>query len=172
MRFIAIALLAMSFGASAQTYWLMQEDSGHTWCGYTSAVDFTTDAEKLRPTDSVKVTYSAGKLAEFIYQLEPASGDWLVVDTYTPSTDALILRRTNLLTREGLQIVQETSIRGGKVEPFRVVGAKALSGKASKDFNDSDLPSVKVITDLSGLPFLAVASDMSKLPLPKFCRSF
>src|ERR1700761_280691 len=108
MRFIAIALMAISFGASAQTYWLMQEDGGHTWCGYTNTVEFTSDAEKLRPTDSVKVTYASDKLAEFIYQLEPASGAWIVVDTYTPSPDALILRRTNLLTQTGLQIVQET----------------------------------------------------------------
>jgi hypothetical protein len=172
MRFIAFALMAMSFDASAQTYWLMQQDAGHTWCGYTNTVEFTSDAEKLRPTDSVKVTYSSDKLAEFIYQLEPASGAWIVVDTYTPSPDALILRRTNLLTQAGLQIVQETFIRGGKAEPFRVVGTKSLGGKTVKDFNDSDLPPVKVITDLSGLPFLAVASDMKKLPLPKFCRSF
>ena len=174
MRFIGLAaiLMAMSCAASAQTYWLMAQDGGHTWCGYANAVEFTTDAERLKPVDSVKVTYSADKLAEFIYQLEPESGDWIVVDTYTPSGDAMILRRTNLLTRESLQIVQETSIRAGKAEPFRVVGTQALGGKASKAFSDGDLPAVKVITTLSDQPFLAVAADMRKQSLPKLCKMF
>jgi len=177
MRFIvlAAALMAMSFSASAQvasaSYWLLLKDDGHTWCGYADMAEFTSEVNQLKPTESARVTYSPEKLTEFTYQVEPESGDWVVVDKYTPSNGELIIMRANLLAQDNLQIIQESSIREGNIEPFRIVSTTTLDGKTVTPPGDIDLPSVPVNANISGLPFLAVAAEMRKQSIPKLCKA-
>ena len=115
---VAAVSTALAFGVSAQvaslSYWLLLRDNGRTWCGYTNQDEFKSDVKELGPTDTVRVTFSADTLTEVTYQIEPESGDWVVVDKYTPIKDDLALRRANLLTQPNLEVIQETFIHGGK----------------------------------------------------------
>jgi hypothetical protein len=173
--FSTVLLVTMSFGALAQTvsasYWFFLKDGGHTWCGYTEMVQFTSDVMELKPAETVGATYSSDKLLEVTYQIEPQSGDWIVVDKYTPADGGLTLRRANLLAQNNLQIVEETSIHGGKAEPFHVLSTTTLDGKKAEASN-VDLPDVSVRTGFSGEPFLAVVSEMRKQSVSKLCKTF
>jgi hypothetical protein len=168
-----LVFAAVSLGSSPQdsskTYWLLSRDDGRTWCGYSDVSAFKSDADKRTPTESARVTYSAGKLLELMYQLEPESGDWIVIDTYTPSNDEVLLRRANLLTQQNLQIIQRTVIHDGKVEPLRVAGVTTLDGKKTKASN-IDLPDVPVRSNLARIPFMSVASEMRSRSLSNFCK--
>jgi hypothetical protein len=172
----AVALTALSFGAPAQvsssvSYWLFLKGDGRTWCGYTNRDEFTSDAKNRTPTESAKATYASNKLIEVTYQVTPESGDWVVVDKYTPTNDQLILRRANSLAQDNLRIIEETSIHGGRVEPFHVLSTTTLDGKKVEASSSVDLPSVSVITDLFGTPFLAVVAEMRRQSISKFCRA-
>jgi hypothetical protein len=57
---------------------------------------------------------TSGKLTEVTDQVEPESGDWIVIDKYTPSNNEVHLRRANLLTQENLEVIQSAVIRAGK----------------------------------------------------------
>ena len=52
------------------TYSVMLRDDGQTWCAYKDAAEFKAEAEKVKPTDSARVTLSAEKLSEVTYQVE------------------------------------------------------------------------------------------------------
>jgi hypothetical protein len=173
----ALGLTVLSSTGSAQvpskSYWLLLKQDGHTWCGYTNMDEFTSDVGKMRPKpeESAKITYASDKLIEAINQVEPQSGDWVVIDKYTPAKDQLVLRRTNLLTQDSLQIIEETFIRGGRAEPFQVLSTTTLDGEKAES-SGVDLPSVPVKTDLSGTPFLAVVVEMRKQSISKLCKAF
>lgn len=175
MRLVAAVLVfaAVSSSASAQasskSYWLLSRDSGHTWCGYSDMTDFKSEADKLKPTESAIVTYSSGKLTELTYQVEPESGDWIVVDKYTPSDNKVFLRRANLLTQENLQVIQSAVIRDGNAEPLRVVSVTTLEGKKTKASN-VDFPNVPVRTTLARISFMAVVAEMRSQSISKVCR--
>ncbi len=177
MRFVAAiaVFMTLSYGTSAQvastSYWLLLKDDGHTWCGYTNMTEFTSDVSKLKPTESARLTYSSDKLTEITYQVEPESGDWVVVDKYTPSNDELILRRANLLAQDNLQVIEEATIHGGKVGSFGIVSTTTLDGKKVETSN-VDLPPVPVKASLSGMPFFDVADAMRKQSMPKLCKAF
>jgi len=139
--------------------------------GYADMSVFTADAKEQNPDEVVRATYSSGKLVELTDQVEPESGDWLVVDEYTSSDSGLTLRRTNLFAQSGLKIVEETSIQGGKAEPFHVLSTTTVDGKQAEAPN-VDMPDVPVMTSLSGTPFLAVISQMRKQSASKLCKAF
>jgi hypothetical protein len=88
---VIAGLLTLSCGAYAQvasrSYWLLLKNDGHTWCGYADSAEFTSDVKNLKPTESARVMFSSDKLIEVTYQLSAESGDWVVVDKYTPSND-------------------------------------------------------------------------------------
>jgi hypothetical protein len=170
------ALMALSCGAYAQvastSYWLLLKDNGHTWCGYADTAEFRSDVKNLKPLESARVTFSSDKLMEVTYQLSAESGDWVVVDKYTPSNDRLVLRRANLLQQPpGFEIIEETSIHGGKVEPFHVVSTTTLDGK-TVDASNADIPAVSVVTNLSEAPFVAVVTEMRRRSVSKLCKTF
>ena len=127
---------------------------------------------RLQPAETVRVTYSADKLTDLTYQVEPESGDWVVVDTYTPSGDGLVLRRANLLTQPNLEVIQETTIRGGKAAAFHLVNVTTLDGKKAdeSDASNIDYPNVPVMTDLIETPFVAVVSQMRRQAVPTLCK--
>ena len=135
--------------ANTKSYRLLMKDDGHTWCGYADSTEFEADVKKRNPTESARVTFSSDKLIEVTHQLSAESGDWVVLDEYTPSNDRLFLRRTNLLVQPpGFQIIEETSIHGGRVEAFHVVSTTTPDGK-TVDASNADIPAVSVVTNLS-----------------------
>jgi len=173
MRLIpAVLILAvLSCGAQilSRSYWLMLMDDGRTWCGYSEEAEFKSEADKLKPTETARITYSPDRLLELTYQVEPESGDWIVIDKYTPSGDEILLRRASLLTQSNLQVIQDTTIRQGKAEPFRIVNITTLDGKKAET-SDIDFPSVPVRTNLSSTPFVALAAEMRSRSLATLCK--
>ena len=171
----ALVLTALSFGVPAQvastTYWLLLKQDGHTWCGYADMAEFTSDVKNRTPTESARATYASDKLIEVTYQVAPESGDWVVVDKYTPANDQLILRRANSLAQDNLRIIEETSIHGGRVEPFHILSTTTLDGTKAEAPSNIDLPSVSVITDLSKTAFLTVVAEMRRQSISKLCRA-
>lgn len=178
MRLVTVlAVLAlMSSAVSAEpvslSIWVLSKDNGQTWCAYKAMNDFTSEVNTLRPTESIRVNYSSGKISDFTYQVEAESGDWIVVDKYTPSPKGMILRRANLLAQQNIQIIEETTILGGKAQPFRIINATTLDGKAKANPSNIDLPAVPVLANISRLPFLQVADEIQRRSVEKLCRTF
>lgn len=156
-----------------QTYWLLKRADWHTWCGYTSLNEFKVETEKLKPTDTIKVTYSSNRLIDLTYQVNSESGDWIVIDNYTPLNKGLLLKRVNLLAQPEIEIVQETTIHRERAQPFRVISVTSLGkkkGKASVDLSKVDYPLVKIMTNPSVMPFMDVISEMRKQELQTLCK--
>lgn len=169
-----VAMLSMPSAIAAkpvsQEYWLFLNADGRTWCGYDDADAFKSAVAGITPSESAKVTYASGSLAEVTYQVEPASADWIVIDQYTPSTDSTILRRTNLLAQQGLEIIQELTIRAGKVEPFRLLSVTKLTGQKAEAPRTTNFPSLPIRTNLAQMPFMAVVDQMRTESIGKLCR--
>ncbi len=132
--------------------------------------DFQAEAAKVKPTDSARVTFTADKLTELTYQIEAESGDWIVIDKYTPKDGGTVLRRANLLAQENLQVIQEAAIRGGKADPFHVVSVSTLDGKKAKLSSDVDLPEVPVRSNLLAIPPVQIVVQMRSLAVGKLCK--
>jgi hypothetical protein len=166
--------LAPATVASAQTtptsYWLMRDDDGNTWCGYSDAAQFKSDADKRTPTDSAVVSFLRGKMTALTLQTSPESGDWIVIDQYVPREIDVVLGRTILLAQAQLQFVQSTTIWKGNIQPFVIESVTTLSGKKAEAPKDIDLPDVKVSTNLSAMPFMPIVAEMRTQPTSKLCN--
>lgn len=177
--FLILSVLAMTTlpacaKDASQSYWLLQKSDGHTWCGYRNPTEFNADAAKLRPTESIRVTYSAHRLTELTRQIDSESGDWIVIDKYVPVDNGLSLTRVNLLAQQKLEIVQKTAIHRGKPNPLHIVDVKALGTmKTIENANLSkiDYPPVQIITDLYQLPAMVVISAMRKQAVRVLCKN-
>ena len=178
MRSMASVLIlaALSCGvsarAAAQSYWLLAQDDGRTWCGYRDSTAFKSLADSLQPLESARITYSSDKLIELTYQVAAESGDWIVIDTYTPSGTAILLRRANQWAQSNLQVIEDATIRNGKAGPFRIVRATTLEGKKAEaaDTADIDFPSVPIWTNLSAIPFMTVVAEMRSRSIATLCK--
>jgi hypothetical protein len=175
MRALLVALLmAASLSCASEprastSYFLYVKDDGRTWCGYTDMTEFSAATKESAPTESARVTFASNDLVEITYQATPESGDWIVVDKYTPSKDQVVLRRATLLSQRRLQIIQETTIVGGAVAPFRVLSTSTLDGKPTTA-TDLDMPDVAVRQKLSSFPFMALVKEMRDRSSSKVCR--
>jgi len=154
---------------ASESFNLLLKGDGHTWCAYKDSADFKADAAILKPTDSARIAYQASTIVELTYQVEAESGDWIVVDQYTPSNTDILLRRANLLSQENLQIIQETKIHDGKASAFNVVSVTTLNGKKA-ELSNVDFPAVPVKTDLLKQPFVRVVTEMRSRGVAKLCK--
>jgi YD repeat-containing protein len=68
----------------SRSYLVLLAEDGHTWCAYEHVAAFEAAVEKTRPTETARATFLADKLIELTHQIEAESGDWIVVDRYTP----------------------------------------------------------------------------------------
>jgi hypothetical protein len=169
----ALLLLMVSSGVSAQdtssTYWGLLTADGSMWCGYADHAEFTAKARKEAPHDSTRVKYSArNELLEITDQLDPESGDWRIIDTYTPSGEGVHLVRTNLL---GVTVIEETTIRAGQAAPFRITSLTTLDGqKTNADPSKIVLPDVPARAGLDQIPFMALAAEMHRNSIKRLCK--
>ena len=154
---------------SGSIFVLLRED-GQTWCAYKYAAAFQAEVERAKPTDSARVTFSADKLTELAYQIEAESGDWVVVDKYTPKDGVVVLRRATLLAQENLQVIQEATIRGGKAGPFRLMSVGTLDGKSAELSPNADLPDVPVQTNLDAVPFVRLVVELRRQSAGQICK--
>ncbi len=173
----AILLLAAAFPIAAAkpnsvSYWLMLRSDGRTWCGFRDQTEFNSEVAKMNlvPEQSAKVIYSSGKLTEVTAQVTPQSEDWVVIDVYTVAEENLVLRRTDLLTRAQLKIVQTTAIRGGHAQALHVDSVTTLRGQKAELPGDIDIPRVTVSANLSAMPFMPIVSEMRMRSITKLCK--
>lgn len=176
-----VILLALSSSVWAQKaapsrYWLLREEDRGVWCGYTDEATFNSAAERVKPAEAVKVTYMSGRLLDLTYQVEPESGDWLVIDKYTPTRrNAILLLRTTRLTQQRLEVIQDTTIRRGKAQPLRRVSVTTFEGKPLEDPQAQasviDFPSVPVEARLAASVWMSVVTDMRHRSLTTLCKA-
>ena len=131
--------------------------------------DFSSATQGLAPTESARVTYASKELVEVTYQATPESGDWIVVDRYTPSKTQTLLRRATLLSQRRLEVIQETTIVGSTVAQFRIVSLSTLDGEQTTA-SDLDLPEVTVRAKLPSFPFMDLVKEMQDQSITQICR--
>lgn len=156
----AVGLPNLAFSqVSSGTYWFASGPERSAWCGYSNEEAFKADVESQKPTESARIVFSSGKVKELTYQVQPESGDWIVIDKYTSTPDGMILKRANLLAQENLQIIQNSTIKGSKASPFKMESITTLDGKKAKASN-VDYPEVPVMTNPSKLPFMGLVKQL------------
>lgn len=160
------AALPANKGDTEKVTWLFSQNSGKSWCAYTDSAEYRRAVGIQQPAETARLVTFAGDVLELEYQITPASGDWVVMDKYSYTDGKLILRRTNLLLLEGLEIMQEATIGGAAL---RVVSAKTLDGenttRAPKAY-----PDVPVRTTWKAFPFLDVARKREAVGTPELCE--
>jgi hypothetical protein len=155
---VLLAVCATAQGAPS-TYFGLETADAITWCGYSDKAEFDAAALRQPPDRAAKVSYSPrGELLEIDLQMQDGTGDWRVVDTYTPSRGAVRLVRHYFAG--GGEVVQETVIRAGKAAPFRITSGAARTGLAS----------VPASASLDEIPFKAVAAQMHQKSIQRLCR--
>lgn len=179
MRRIAL-LIGMGFAtsmasiASAQgfsrSYWIVADAQRHEWCGYSDPSAYQVAATRLKATQSAIVTYTLGKLTELTQQQVGDNGSWIIIDRYTPSKGAVLLQRTNMLSRQNLRVVQTSSIRGGQAAPLRTVEVTTMQGQPATPPANLALPEAAVMVDLNSAPYLLLVKQMRHEDIPTLCR--
>lgn len=176
MRRIAL-LIGMSLATSiasaqnfARSYWLVADDQRHEWCGYSDPSAFQATAARLKATQSAIVTYTLGRLTELTQQRVSDDGNWIIIDRYTPSHGAVLLQRTNMLSRQNLRVVQTASIHGSQVAPLRTVDVTTMQGQPASPPANLALPAVAVMLDLNSAPYMLLVTQMRHESIPTLCR--
>jgi hypothetical protein len=150
-------------------YWLLAQEDGHSWCGYSSAEAFTRALKTQKRSENAQVTYYANDVVEMTHEVSAENGDWVVVDKYAYAGGRLTLRRINLLVQQNLEVVQETTASGATAAPFRTVSAATLDGQKASAENVT-YPAVPVRTNWKDFPFLAVSKKMDASSTPVLCE--
>lgn len=157
---LAVALPDLAFSqVSSGTYWFASGPVRSAWCGYSNEEAFKAGVESQKPTESARVVFSSGKVKELTYQVQPESGDWIVIDKYTSNPDGMALKRANLLAQENLQVIQRSTIKGSTASPFKVESITTLDGKKAKA-SKVDYPEVPIRTKPSKLPFMKLVKEL------------
>lgn len=173
-RFLPLLLLAVTPFAdrAAETEkvtWLFSQNAGKSWCAYADGEEYRRAVGVQQPAETARVITFMGDVLELEYQITPATGDWVVMDKYAYTDAKLILRRTNLLLTEGLEVVQETTIAGAAAAALRVVSAKTLDGEKTTRAPRA-YPDVPVRATWKAFPFLDIARKMNAAGAPELCE--
>lgn len=178
--FLAVLLALAPLGAPAadkvadkgadkeKVTWLLSQNGGKSWCAYADGEEFKRAVAVQQPEESARVTTFAGDVLELEYQINPPTGEWVVMDKYAYTGGKLILQRTNLLLLQGLEAVQEATITGSVAAPFRVVSLTTLDG-AKTARADVTYPKVPVRTSWKAFAFLDVARKIEAAAVPELC---
>jgi hypothetical protein len=93
-----------------------------------------------------------------------------VVDQYTLSADGAVLRRANLLAQDRRQIIEEAIIRGGRVQPLRVVSVETLDGKKAELLPTTDLPEVPAQTEPGTAFAVQLVLELRRQTIGQLCK--
>ncbi len=169
---VALAALPCAICAqtTSRTYWVLAQQDD-TWCGYANEAAFKSIVDTNPPLESARLTYASHKLKEVTYQANAESGDWIVIDTYTPSDTATHLRRANVFVERQVEVFQDAMIRDGKASPFRIVNVASTDPKREADTVALDYPDMPVRTDLHATPYVAIADEMRARSLTTLCKA-
>lgn len=169
---VAAALALISSPSMAQTssktYSFLFDESKNTWCGYTNNAKFQEISGQIQPLESARVIYKAGVLSEITYQVQPESGNWIVIDKYSISPKQTNLRRAFVFAQSGVQVLKEGRItKSGPNRLSLVSAAKPDGSKAS--VKNLDFPSVAIKGDPAGFIFMKIAESMKNKSLQTLC---
>ncbi len=168
--FLLVCAAVDSRASDTETvYWLLAQEDGQSWCGYSNITAFKKAVEGQKRSENAEVTYFSGEVIDLTHQVSADNGDWVVIDKYAYAGGRLTLRRTSLLVLQDLEVIQETTIRGSTAAPFRIVSAATLDGKKASGEN-ADYPPVAVQTNLKDFPFLKVSKKMDASSTPVLCE--
>jgi hypothetical protein len=157
--------------SAPESYSVLLKEKDQMWCAYRNQAEFQAEAEELNPTENANVTFSAGKPSAITHVVAAESGDWVVIDTYTPRDSEVTLRRENrLMQGEGVEVTQEAAIREGRSGPFQLVTVTTLDGKKVDLPPNLDYPPVSPLTDLPAANFVRVVSELRGGSLGKLCK--
>jgi hypothetical protein len=169
---VAAVLALISSASVAQTssksYSFLFDDNKNTWCGYMNGKKFQEISGQIQPLESAYVTYKAGALFEITYQVQPESGDWIVIDKYSISPKQINLRRAFVFAHSGIQVVKEGRITKGSPNRLSLVIAANPDGSMASVKN-LDFPFVAVNDDPSGFIFMKIAESMKNKSLQTLC---
>ena len=178
MKLVLAMMLAAELSAgvqrhkSSESYSMFLKSDNRTWCGFANVIAFRAATDKAKPTDSARVTYSSGKLTELTYQIEADSGDWIVIDKYTPDINKLSLRRAVLYFQDNVSVVEDAIIIPGIKPEFHIVEVTTLDGKLTTVKPDLDYPDVEPKSSLSEFPFIELARLIRSRSAKMVCRMF
>ena len=113
------------------------------------------------PTESARVVLSSGKIKEITYQVQPESGDWVVIDKYESNTDGMTIKRANLFSQENLLIIQRSTIKGATASPLKTESITTLDGQKAKA-SKVDYPEVPVRANPSKFPFMGLVKQLGQ----------
>jgi hypothetical protein len=170
---IAIALILMSSTAIAQpltkAYFFMFDENKNSWCGYTNEVKFQELSGKIQPLESARILYKAEVISEITYQVQPESGDWIVIDKYTLSQSGTNLRRAIVFAQSGALVIKEGQIAKGGRNHLSLISATKSDG-SKVNIKNLDFPPMAVQDDLSKFTFMKVAQSMKNRSLQTLCQ--
>jgi len=164
-----LAMLPILAQKAPQSYWGNTRSDGRSWCGYSDSTAFHAAADTLSSSETARVTYSDGVMTELIDQVTPESGDWIVIDRYTPTSARFQVRRTILLAQEQLQVVQQGVLDGTTRPVLRTTSVTTSRGKKAK-LGQADVPDVPVRNRLSQFGFLRLVERMRSQNLSRLCQ--
>ena len=171
MMLVGLATHAQAANAlPSDIYSALLKDDGHTWCVYKNLADYQADANKQKLLETASLTYSSNRLAELSYKIEAESGDWIVIDKYTPFENGADLRRINLLAQANLNVIQETVIHGAKSDAFKLISVSTQDEMDAELRPDVVLPEVPVKTNVLEFPFAQLVVEMRTQPIEKLCK--
>jgi hypothetical protein len=166
---LACAAMDARAGEQESVYWLLAQEDGHSWCGYSSAESFKRALKTQKRSENAQVTYYANDVVEMTHEVSAENGDWVVVDKYAYADGKMTLRRTNLLVQQNLEVIQETTIRGAAAAPLRIASAATLDGQKASTENVT-YPDVPVRSNWKDFPFLSVSKKMNASATPVLCE--
>jgi hypothetical protein len=174
VKFLKVAqVLALISSASvAQTastsYSFLFDDNKNIWCGYTNEREFQEISRQIQPLESAHVIYKAETLFKITYQVQPESGDWIMIDQYSILPKQISLRRAFVFAHSGVQVVKEGRIIKGRPNRLSLVIASNPDGSRASVKN-IDFPPVAVNDDPSEFIFIKIAESMKNKSLQTLC---
>lgn len=170
IEFVAAGLLSSATPGqvSPRSFWFLFDENKRSWCAYADEPFFQEQAEKEKPLESARVSFVAGVPSVITYQVQPESGDWIIIDNYSFSSRSIEVKRATIYAQTGIQVIQEGRIRGGVLNKLRLISVKSVDGTPTT-LKGIDHPTIAVKTSISQFPFLPLAQTLVKTAAPVLC---
>lgn len=147
-----------------------------TWCGYKDATEFRTEVENQEPLETAVISLKGGKIANYTHQTNAESGDWLIVDRYTPKRNHTLVRRTIFLSENKITIIKEATIKNHVVSPLRLLSVTRLNDKSTQKILNIDptldVPDVQIQLNIDNTPAMRLGSYLVAHSNPHLCDTF
>ncbi len=162
---IAILLIGAAPAPAARTVFIASDKAGTGWCAYRSKPPL----ERSRADEVARVTYRAGKVTRLTRQINPESGDWVLVDSYALSGGRVRIERRIGMAQGGIQVVKRGQALAGRKITLSLISATRPDGRKAEPDSWYD-PDSTVTSNVESLPFVAIGRRLLRRNLPVLCR--